>query len=252
MINSSHAVQNGAEPLRSRLSASRTSTSARRTASRSREGRLETVVFLGFFRDASSILYEFEHEGDVEESKEFRQQDPGHRLQPDRHARAAPAEASAASTATSRTWTRCATRASRTRSWSSRASPTTSCAAPATCRLLRSVRTHSPQVRVVLTTEHIPQALKFYDAGADFVYIPRLYSAAAVRAHPAQGAQGRLPGGPDTGDRAPQAAPGGPGLARTPWWGGQVGTVLATWNPWPLIDFQDGHPRAGWLRFIAR
>jgi len=32
----------------------------------------------------------------------------------------------------------------------------------------------------VLTTEHIPQALKFYEAGADFVFIPRLYSAAAV------------------------------------------------------------------------
>ncbi|TMC12686.1 MAG: hypothetical protein E6J30_00740, partial [Chloroflexi bacterium] len=46
-------------------------------------------------------------------------------------------------------------------------------------RLLRSVRTHSPHVRVVLTTDHIPQALKFYDAGADFVFIPRLYSAAA-------------------------------------------------------------------------
>jgi 2-methylisocitrate lyase-like PEP mutase family enzyme len=30
---------------------------------------------------------------------------------------------------------------------------------------------------VVLTTEHIPQALHFYEAGADFVYIPRLHSA---------------------------------------------------------------------------
>jgi 2-methylisocitrate lyase-like PEP mutase family enzyme len=29
----------------------------------------------------------------------------------------------------------------------------------------------------VLTTEHIPQALHFYEAGADFVYIPRLQSA---------------------------------------------------------------------------
>src|SRR5689334_14530113 len=29
------------------------------------------VIFLGFFRDTSSILYEFEHEGDVEESKAF-------------------------------------------------------------------------------------------------------------------------------------------------------------------------------------
>jgi hypothetical protein len=30
-----------------------------------------------------------------------------------------------------------------------------------------------------LTTDHIPQALSFYKAGADFVFVPRLYSAAA-------------------------------------------------------------------------
>jgi hypothetical protein len=29
----------------------------------------------------------------------------------------------------------------------------------------------------MLTTEHIPQALSFYEAGADFVYLPRLHSA---------------------------------------------------------------------------
>ena len=46
-------------------------------------------------------------------------------------------------------------------------------------RLLKNVRTQAPHVRVVLTTEHIPQALRFYEAGADFVFIPRLYSAAA-------------------------------------------------------------------------
>jgi len=46
-------------------------------------------------------------------------------------------------------------------------------------RLLRNVRNSAPHARVVLTTDHIPQALKFYEAGADFVFIPRLYSAAA-------------------------------------------------------------------------
>jgi 2-methylisocitrate lyase-like PEP mutase family enzyme len=46
-------------------------------------------------------------------------------------------------------------------------------------RLLRSVRNHAPNALVVLTTDHIPQALHFYEAGADFVFIPRLYSAAA-------------------------------------------------------------------------
>jgi 2-methylisocitrate lyase-like PEP mutase family enzyme len=32
----------------------------------------------------------------------------------------------------------------------------------------------------MLTTEHIPQALHFYEAGADFVYIPRLHSAPQI------------------------------------------------------------------------
>jgi hypothetical protein len=32
----------------------------------------------------------------------------------------------------------------------------------------------------MLTTEHIPQALQFYEAGADFVYIPRLHSAPQI------------------------------------------------------------------------
>ena len=46
-------------------------------------------------------------------------------------------------------------------------------------RLMNSVHTHAPNARVVLTTDHIPQALRFYEEGADFVFIPRLYSAAA-------------------------------------------------------------------------
>jgi len=32
----------------------------------------------------------------------------------------------------------------------------------------------------MLTTEHIPQALHFYESGADFVYIPRLHSAPMI------------------------------------------------------------------------
>src|SRR5438874_1829790 len=46
-------------------------------------------------------------------------------------------------------------------------------------RLMRSVHNISPNARMVLTTDHIPQALKFYEEGADFVFVPRLYSAAA-------------------------------------------------------------------------
>jgi hypothetical protein len=43
--------------------------------------------------------------------------------------------------------------------------------------MLKNIRASSPTARVVLTSEHIPQALHFYEAGADFVYVPRLHSA---------------------------------------------------------------------------
>jgi len=46
--------------------------------------------------------------------------------------------------------------------------------------MCKNIRASSPNARVVLTTEHIPQALHFYEAGADFVYIPRLQSAPAL------------------------------------------------------------------------
>lgn len=44
-------------------------------------------------------------------------------------------------------------------------------------RILRTVRSLNPEARVVLTTEHITEALDFYAQGADFVFIPRLHSA---------------------------------------------------------------------------
>ena len=47
-------------------------------------------------------------------------------------------------------------------------------------RLLRSLRGLCPEARVVLSSEHIRQATEFYEAGADFVYIPRLHSAAEI------------------------------------------------------------------------
>lgn len=47
-------------------------------------------------------------------------------------------------------------------------------------RLLRGLRRVCPDARVVLTSEHIRQATEFYEAGADFVYIPRIHSAAEM------------------------------------------------------------------------
>ena len=47
-------------------------------------------------------------------------------------------------------------------------------------RLLRNVRRVCPDALVVLTSEHIRQATELYEAGADFVYVPRLHSAAEI------------------------------------------------------------------------
>jgi Kef-type K+ transport system membrane component KefB len=44
-------------------------------------------------------------------------------------------------------------------------------------RILKNVRHLNPSAHVVLASDHIPQALLFYEEGADFVYVPRLHSA---------------------------------------------------------------------------
>ena len=49
-------------------------------------------------------------------------------------------------------------------------------------RLLRNIRRVCPEARVVVTSEHIKQATELYEAGADFVYVPRLYSATEMAA----------------------------------------------------------------------
>jgi len=175
MINASHFIQN---TLTNALKAvGLKDLDADKAQAAEAEGRYP-VIFLGFFRDASSILYEFEHEGDVEESKEFVSKilvidfnptvmrelrrrsikvvygDIAH-VDTLHHAGIENAELVVSSITDD------------------------VLRGTSNLRLLRNVRTHSPNVRVVLTTDHIPQALKFYDAGADFVFIPRLYSAAA-------------------------------------------------------------------------
>ena len=137
------------------------------------------MVFLGFFRDASSILYELEHDGAaVEEQaildkilvidfnptvmRELRRRgiscvygDIAH-ADTLRHAGIEDAKLVVSSI------TDDILRGTNN------------------LRLLQNVRDALAQgAKVVLTTEHIPQALSFYEAGADFVFIPRLYSAAA-------------------------------------------------------------------------
>jgi Kef-type K+ transport system membrane component KefB len=136
------------------------------------------VILLGFFRDTSSILYEFEHEGDAREAREFCDKilvidfnptvmrelqrrgikcvygDIAH-ADTLRHAGIEHAQL-VVSTITDDVLR-----------------------GTSNMRLLKNVKSHAPKALVVLTTDHIPQALQFYRDGADFVFIPRLYSAAA-------------------------------------------------------------------------
>jgi Kef-type K+ transport system membrane component KefB len=138
----------------------------------------QPVIFLGFFRDTSSILYEFEHEGTADESREFLQKilvidfnpavlrelrrraikciygDIAH-ADTLRHAGIEHAELVVSSITDD------------------------VLRGTSNLRLMQAVHTTAPNARMVLTTDHIPLALKYYNEGADFVFIPRLYSAAA-------------------------------------------------------------------------
>ena len=49
-------------------------------------------------------------------------------------------------------------------------------------RLMRSIRRLNPKAKVVVTSEHIKQATDLYAEGADFVYVPRLHSAGDIAA----------------------------------------------------------------------
>ena len=144
-----------------------------------KEARSESVVFLGFFRDASSILLELETDGTIVEGhvmldkvlvidfnptvmRELRKRgiscvygDIAH-ADTLRHAGIENAELVV-----------CSITDDVLRGTNN-------------LKLLRNARASCPNAKVVLATEHIPQALNFYKAGADFVYIPRLHSALEI------------------------------------------------------------------------
>ncbi len=138
----------------------------------------QPVIFLGFFRDTSSILYEFEHEGSAEEAREF----VGKILVIDfnptvlRELRRKNIKCIYGDIAHSDTLRHAGVEHAELV-----VSSITDDVLRGTSnlRLMKSVHNNAPNARVVLTTEHIPQALHFYEEGADFVFIPRLYSAAA-------------------------------------------------------------------------
>jgi Kef-type K+ transport system membrane component KefB len=174
MINASHRVQKALSGVLRLLRVK--DLDAASTGEEAREERKETVVFLGFFRDASSVLHEFENDGDNGDAGDFLRKilvidfnptvmrelrrrkisciygDIAH-ADTLRHASIENAELVISSI------TDDILRGTNN------------------LRMLKNIRASSPNARVVLTTEHIPQALHFYEAGADFVYIPRLQSA---------------------------------------------------------------------------
>jgi Kef-type K+ transport system membrane component KefB len=143
------------------------------------ESRPETIIFLGFFRDASSILLELENAVSAVEAqvlldkllvidfnptvmKELRRRgitciygDIAH-ADSLRHAGIEKAELVV-----------CSITDDILRGTSN-------------LKLLRNIRTACPKAKVMLTSEHIQEALHFYEAGADFVYIPRLHSASQI------------------------------------------------------------------------
>ena len=177
MINSSHQLQRVLSGLLRVLRVK--DLDSHGTAQERSKARVETVVFLGFFRDASSILHEFEHEGEPHQVKEFldkilvidfnptvmrelRQRgisciygDVAH-ADTLRHAGIEEAKLIVSSITDD------------------------ILRGTSNMRMLRNIRATCPNAKVMLTTEHIPQALHFYEAGADFVYIPRLHSAPLI------------------------------------------------------------------------
>jgi len=138
----------------------------------------QPVIFLGFFRDTSSILYEFEHEGTAKEAREFVEKILVIDFNPTvlRELRRKKIKCIYGDIAHSDTL-----RHAGVEHATLVVSSITDDVLRGTSnlRLMKTVHNHAPDARVVLTTEHIPQALHFYEEGADFVFIPRLYSAAA-------------------------------------------------------------------------
>jgi Kef-type K+ transport system membrane component KefB len=177
MINSSHRVQRVLSGLLRVLRVR--DLDAPETAHERSETRHETFVFLGFFRDASSILHEYEHDGDPTQVKEFlnkilvvdfnpkvmrelRQRGIssiyGDVAHPDTLRHIGIQDALLVVSSITDDILR----------------------GTDNLRMLRNIRATCPKARVMLTSEHIPQALSFYEAGADLVYLPRLHSAPEI------------------------------------------------------------------------
>jgi len=184
MINSSHAVQ---KVLSRALKLLRVKDLDSATDAEPKpEGRHETVVFLGFFRDASSILHEFEHAGGGAADTEFLSKILVIDFNPSvmrelRHRKISCIYGDIAHADT--------LRHAGIQDAELVISSITDDILRGTnnLRMLKNARAACPKARVMLTSEHIPQALAFYAAGADLVYLPRLHSAPQIAAMLKQG-----------------------------------------------------------------
>ena len=174
MINSSHKVQRALSRVLKLFRIK--DLDVGEAAPARKESRSETLIFLGFYRDASSILFELENGGTAVEGQvlldkvlvvdfnptvmaELRRRgiscvygDIAH-ADTLRHAGIDSAEL-----------VLCTITDDILRGTNN-------------LRLLRNARAACPSAKVVVSTEHIPHALELYAAGADFVYLPRLHSA---------------------------------------------------------------------------
>ena len=175
MINFSHAIQDALAKAFKAVGLKDLDSAA---GKEEEEKIHQPVIFLGFFRDASSILYEFEHEGSAEESKQFMEKIMVIDFNPTvmrelqrRNIRCVYGDIAHADTL----------RHAGVEHAQLVVSSITDDVLRGTSnlRLMNAVHAQAPNARVVLTSDHIPQALSFYDEGADFVFVPRLYSAAA-------------------------------------------------------------------------
>jgi Kef-type K+ transport system membrane component KefB len=181
MINSNHAVQQRLARVLKRIGVR--DLDAARSGEEAAEEEAHSVVFLGFFRDASSILYELE-KGAGQSDKEgvdFLSQvlvidfnprviqelrrrgiactygDIAH-IDTLHHAGIEQAELVVSSITDD------------------------ILRGTTNLRLMRNIRRLSPKAKVIVTADHIKQATELYAEGADFVYLPRLYSAADLAA----------------------------------------------------------------------
>jgi Kef-type K+ transport system membrane component KefB len=184
MIQSSHAVQKVLSGTLKRVRI-RDLDSATDVQEKS-GGRQETVVFLGFFRDASSILHEFEHGEDSVASKDFLSKILVIDFNPSvmRELRNRKISCIYGDIAHADTLRHAGIQEAQLV-----VSSITDDILRGTnnLRMLKNIRAACPKARVMLTTEHIPQALNFYAAGADIVYLPRLHSAPQIAAMLKQG-----------------------------------------------------------------